>query len=104
MHTAFVMLVLLTQTPEGERLYKEPLIKSLEAYYQGSEVKQLVDLGADKVRKEYPKLVTTATTAYALGVQKKIALPNLKIINREDTRFFFYADKSSTYGGVTFRF
>lgn len=65
-------------SPKGETLYKEPLTRSVEATYQGSELKRMVDSGALQVKSKYPTLSTIGLVAYGGYTQRKIAFSTAK--------------------------
>lgn len=86
--------------------YKGAFDASSQAYYQGSEVKQLVDNATDRMKKEYPFVAGTAPVVYAVGVKKEIRLVSRKIslLPNSTTSYQYNHNTHSGSVGITWSF
>lgn len=87
--------------PNGERLYKEPLTQSLNASYQGSELKHIVDSGFLQIKETHPIISSLGIAAYAIGIQHKISYLNTTLTPIPGTRSSLLATKTQVYISLT---
>lgn len=98
----FVMLLTYQLTGDGK--YKEPLTKSVEAVYAGSDLKTTADNATDYIKKKQPVLTKILPTAYAIGIKKQVSFTTSKITLVPNTiTTYSYSNKTASIN-VTWRF
>ena len=84
---------------QGEQ-YKSSFDTCTQAYYQGSEIKHLVDNATDKFRHEYPIVAGTAPVVYAIGIRRQIKLSSKKVTLVPDTTTTYEYNHNTHSGSV----
>lgn len=104
MFMTFVMFMFYNLQPNGQYIYKEPLMACARATYEGSEAKFIVEKAGEKIRDKYPVPSKVLATGYSLGIQRKVMLVSPKIVPIKDSRTSIYADKQTISVSVSWNF
>lgn len=85
--------------------YKGAFDTTTQAYYQGSEIKQIVDSATDKAKKEFPVVAGAAPVVYAVGMKREIRFVSRKIsLPNTTTSYHYNHNTHSGSVGITWSF
>ncbi len=81
-------------------VYKTPLSKSLEATYQGSDIRKYAEIAKDKAKDKYPAPVIILPVVYIIAIKKEITLSSTKLSPLPDSKLNMQYNEKTNSGSI----
>jgi hypothetical protein len=96
----FMAIIMLGLWQSDGAKYSGAFNTTSQAYYQGSDIKKLVDRTVDKMKKDSPTVASIAPVMYTLGMKKEIRVKTSRLTLIPNTATHYKYDAKRQIGSV----